>query len=93
MTWLLIALNALAFVLPAIGFTWLLVRSQKALTAVRRLAKERGYDGASWQDVDDFDPADGIRERARQVRWDILFVLVGLACGSTANLIPLFAAL
>jgi hypothetical protein len=90
MTVLLIALNVLAFVLPTIGFLLLFYRGHSALRKTERRAKERGSEVPTFGD---FDRAMNLlgaqREQAKWLKWDILWVVVGLACGAAANLIPL----
>jgi hypothetical protein len=84
----------LAFVLPAVGFWLLFARAHAALRKVEKRAEERGFSGATLGDVSAMiDRAPALREQARLLKWDILWVVVGLACGAAANLIPLLAGL
>jgi hypothetical protein len=93
MTVLLIALNVLAFVLPAVGFWLLFARVHASLRGAERTAKERGSEVATIGDFNRMMNLVGAqREQAKWLKWDILWVIVGLACGAAANLIPLLAA-
>jgi hypothetical protein len=93
MTVLLIVLNVLALVLPAIGFLRLLASAHRALRAVEAKQEARGFPQMTRGEVSRQDPAEGLRAQVLSLRWDILFVLVGLVCGAAANLIPLVAEL
>jgi hypothetical protein len=94
MTWILIVLNVLAFVLPAIGFWLLFARAHAALRTVEQRAEERGFTGPTLGDVSKMmDRTPALREQVKWLKWDILWVVVGLACGAAANLIPLLAGL
>lgn len=94
MTRLLIVLNFLAFVLPVVGFWLLFARGHASLRQAEKRAKERGSEVATLGDFDRMMDLLGTqRERAKWLKWDILWVVVGLACGSAANLIPLLADL
>jgi hypothetical protein len=92
MTVLLVILNLLAFLLPSIGFVLLFRRVHGALRGVEKRARKRGFRGPSYEDLMR-DPAEDLREQSRWLKWDILWVVVGLACGAAANLIPLLVDL
>jgi hypothetical protein len=93
MTALLIALNVLAFVLPAIGFLRLLTSAHRPLRAVEAKQQARGFPQMTRGELGGQDPAVGLRTQVRSLWWDVVFVLVGLICGAAANLIPLLASL
>ncbi|MDQ0743401.1 hypothetical protein QFZ62_000709 [Clavibacter sp. B3I6] len=89
MTVLLIALNVLALVLPAIGFLRLLTSAHRALRALEAKQEARGFRQMTRGELSHQDPAEGLRAQVLSLRWDVLFVLMGLLCGAAANLIPL----
>ena len=87
-----IALFALAAVLPVIGFGRLLWRSQGALTAAMAKVQERGHDKKTDEDFDEENESvlAGPRAARNSVVWDICLVGTGLAAGAVASIWSLF---